>query len=259
MSDEKKKDVGRVRRTRRNMIRIGTSGFSYDHWFLRFYPKGLPKRKTLEYYQSKFDTVELNVSFYRLVPEKTYQSWHKQANPKFLFAVKGSRYITHIKRLKDFQQPLERFLETTKNLENNLGPILFQLPSNYKKDTAILEIFLEALPSNFRYAIEFRHKSWFDEEVFSILKDNNIALVFSHSSYFPYKEEITAGFIYLRLHGPGALYAGNYEDAELIRWAEKIINWEVSGRDVFVYFNNDAQAFAPKNALKLKELVYEKI
>jgi len=237
------------------MIRIGTSGWSYDHWFSDFYPKSLPKKKAFEYYQSRFDTVELNVSFYRLVPEKTYEAWHQKVKPDFLFAVKGSRYITHIKRLKDFEASLDRFFQTINGLAGNLGPVLFQLPANYHKNTVVLKIFIEGLPKHKRYAFEFRHKSWFEADTYSLLRENNIALAISHSPRFPYSEELTADFVYLRLHGPGALYAGNYSDGELKEFASKISGWAAGGHDVFAYFNNDAHAYAPKNALKLLELI----
>lgn len=236
------------------MIRIGTSGWSYEHWFSKFYPSGLAKSKAFEYYQSKFDTVELNVSFYRLVPRKTYEKWHRQVNKDFLFAVKGSRYITHVKRLKNYIQPLERFIDTVRGLENNIGPILFQLPANYQKDLSVLELFIEGLPKAFRYAFEFRHQSWLSDDVYTVLKENNIAFVISHSPYFPYDEALTADLVYIRLHGPGGLYATNYSDEQLKNWSDKIVAWH-QGRDVFAYFNNDANAYAPKNALKLKELV----
>jgi len=237
------------------MIRIGTSGWSYEHWFSNFYPESLPKKKAFEYYQSQFDTVELNVSFYRLVPKKTYENWHETVNEDFLFAVKGSRYITHIKRLKDFEASLDKFFQTVEGLSGNLGPVLFQLPSNYHKNIAILELFIGGLPKDRRYAFEFRHKSWLEADTYSLLKENNIALAISHSRQFPYSEELTADFVYLRLHGPGALYAGNYSDEELKQFAAKISGWAAGGRDVFAYFNNDAYAYAPKNALKLKELI----
>lgn len=241
------------------MIRIGTSGWSYKHWFSRFYPEDIPKKNAFDYYQRKFDTVELNVSFYRLVPRKTYEKWHSSVNENFLFAVKGSRYITHVIRLKNYEDALARFTQTLEGLENNVGPILFQLPANYHKDIAVLEIFLEGLPKKYRYAFEFRHESWLDDDVYTILKENNISFVISDSPYFPGDEVTTSDLVYIRFHGPGRLYGTNYSDKQLEAWAEKIIRWASQEKDVFAYFNNDYKAYAPKNALQLKELITKEI
>lgn len=235
-------------------IRIGTSGWSYEHWFGRFYPRDMAKNKAFEYYQTQFDTVELNVTFYRLVSEKTFKSWADKTTD-FVFAVKGSRYLTHIKRLKNYEESLDRFLKPLSALGDKTGPILFQLPANYQKDLAILELFIEGLPNYLRFAFEFRHKSWFHDDIYTVLKDNNTALVLSNSPFFPYEEQITADFAYIRWHGPSQLYGGNYSDKDLSRWSEKILSWADHGIDVFGYFNNDYNAFAPHNALKLKEFI----
>ncbi len=236
------------------MIRVGTSGFSYKHWFGPFYPADLAKNKAFEYYKTQLDTVELNVSFYRLVSPSTYEKWHNLVNKDFLFAVKASRFVTHVKHLKDFES-FKRFLKTIEPLQNNLGPILIQLPAIYKKDIGTLKHFIESLPVSNRYAFEFRNQSWFSDEVYQVLSDNNVALVLSQSPNYPYAEVITADFTYIRFHGPSELYGGSYSSQKLQQWARKIVAWNEEDIDVFAYFNNDAQAFAPKNALALKQLI----
>ena len=240
------------------MIKIGTSGWSYNHWFFKFYPHDLPKKQSFSYYQSVFDSVELNVSFYRLVPESVYKGWQKKVSENFLFAIKASRFITHVKRLKDFEA-IEKFIGPVLELKPNLGPILFQLPRNFKKDTEVLNDFIERLPNDLKYVFEFRDASWFDSETYDVLEANNIALAASRSTLFSYKEMLTADFVYVRLHGPGDQYASNYTDEELGKWADKALTWDQGGRDVYMFFNNDFEAFAPLNAIKIKELIKKKI
>ncbi len=240
------------------MIKIGTSGWSYNHWFSKFYPRDLPKKQSFVYYQSVFDSVELNVSFYRLVPEQVYKGWQSKVSENFVFAVKASRYITHVKRLKDFKA-FETFIGPVMALKPNLGPILFQLPANFNKDPERLAEFVKELPDDLSFVFEFRNSSWFDSEIYEILENKNISMAVSRSAFFPYKEQKTADFTYLRLHGPGKLYASNYTDEELGKWADKALKWDVSGQDVFMFFNNDFEAFAPLNVIKLKELIKKKI
>ncbi len=244
------------------MIFIGTSGYNYPHWWGGvFYPSSLPQRKWLEFYSDYFDTVELNVSFYRLPKKETFKSWFKRTPRGFSFAVKGSRFITHIKRLKDCREPLSLFLEHASFLKWKLGCLLWQLPPRFKFQKERLEEFcvlLSTLPHSkiLRHAFEFRDESWFCSEAFKILEEFNFAFCIAHGSGLPFMEKITSSFIYLRLHGGEILYGSNYSDKELKLWAKKINDWTKSGKDIFVYFNNDAYGFAVKNALTLKKMVF---
>ncbi len=241
----------------KNKIFIGTSGYLYQHWREIFYPKDLSPSKWLEFYCQNFDTVELNVTFYRLPSQRVFESWHKRAPQDFTFAVKGSRFITHIKKLKEIKNPLELFFSRTENLKEKLGVVLWQFPSNFKVGIEKLEKFL-VLCSKFkvgRQAMEFRHQSWFSKEVYDLLKKYNVALVIPDSPHWPSVEEITADFTYLRFHGGRELYGSNYSSKELKNWASKIKRWQRQNLDIYAYFNNDAYGYALKNAKALKKLV----
>jgi uncharacterized protein YecE (DUF72 family) len=245
------------------MAYIGTSGYNYPHWWDGvFYPSNLPQKKWLEYYTQFFNTVELNVSFYRLPKKEAFEGWHKRTPKHFLFAVKGSRFITHIKRLKDCREPLSLFLDHASPLKEKLGMVLWQLPPRFKFQRERLVEFcvlLSTLPrSKFhRHAFEFRDESWFCNEVFQILDEFRFAFCIAHGSGLPFLERITSNAIYLRLHGGEVLYGSNYSDKELNQWSDKIQNWENKGKTVFIYFNNDAYGFAIKNALTLKKMVFQ--
>ncbi len=235
------------------MIRIGTSGWNYKHWKNIFYPEGTPQRKWLEYYSKKLDTVEVNATFYRLPSKSTFEGWRNRTPDGFIWSVKAPREITHIKRLKDIDKPLKEFLGRAEALGNKLGPILFQLPPGLKLDMALAMDFFEQIKDIRFPVIEARNRSWFNDNLFDALKSYNVALCISHSSgRFPFTESITSDFIYIRLHGPGKLYASSYNDDELQMWATKITEWN---KPTFVYFNNDFNGYAIKNAFKLKELI----
>lgn len=242
------------------MILIGTSGYNYPHWWRGvFYPSDLPQRKWLEFYAQHFNTVELNVTFYRLPKKEIFEGWYKRTPKDFSFAIKGSRFITHIKRLKDCREPLSLLLDNASPLKEKLGVVLWQLSPQFHFDKERLEQFcvlLSTLPrsKSLRHAFEFRNPSWFCQEVFQILEEFRFSLCLAHGSGLPYIEKITAEFIYLRLHGGEILYGSNYSDKELKEWADKIDGWRKKGRDVFVYFNNDAYGFAVKNGLTLKNI-----
>ena len=242
------------------MILIGTSGYNYPHWWNgMFYPSDLPQRKWLEFYAEHFDTVELNVSFYRLPSKEAFQNWYKRTPNKFSFGLKGSRFITHIKRLKECREPLSLLLEHASPLKEKLGVVLWQLPPRFRFQKERLEEFcvlLSTLPRSklIRHAFEFRDESWFCREAIQILEEFNFALCIAHGSGLPYMETVTSDFIYLRFHGGETLYGSNYSDQELKEWAAKIKGWEKGGKAAFVYFNNDAYSFAIKNALTLKKL-----
>jgi uncharacterized protein YecE (DUF72 family) len=235
---------------------IGTSGFSYSHWEEGvFYPEGLAKNKQLEYYSQYFQTVELNNPFYHLPSAGTFQSWYQRTPENFIFAVKVSRYITHIKKLKDCREPWQRFINNAKQLKEKLGPILFQLPPNWQINLERLEKFLKILPKKYQYSFEFRHQTWFSEEIYQLLKKYNAALCLADSPDWPYQEEITTDFVYLRLHGRDSRYSSKYTDQELKKWAGKIKKWQKSVKEIYVYFNNDAYGYAAENAQALKRLV----
>ncbi len=238
-------------------VYIGTSGFSYPHWGKGvFYPKGLSQKDWFRYYTKQFDTVELNVSFYRLPKKETFEKWRKTAGKSFTFSIKGSRYITHIKRLKDCQEAVGRFFEAADAIRNDRDVVLWQLPPRMQVNPERLEDFLKILPSSFRHAFEFRQESWLDKEIFKILKKYNSAIVFQDFPDWPMTEEVTADFVYLRFHGRARLYTSNYSDKELKKWGRKINRWLKRDLDVYAYFNNDALGHAVENAETLKELVH---
>lgn len=241
-------------RTYRRGTYIGTSGWNYPHWKEVFYPFDLTAKNWLTFYAQTFPAVELNYSFYRLPKEETYAKWYKLTPPGFIFSLKASRFITHIKRLKDCQGALDIFLKNAETLGEKKGPIFFQLPPSFKKDLDRLVAFCESLPAEGRFAFEFRHPSWFDEEVYQFLRKRNLALIFSDTPRYPYIEEVTADFIYLRLHGHEKLYASKYTDVQLKEYAKKVKNWQKI-RAVYVFFDNDFSGYAVENAQELLKLL----
>ena len=236
---------------------IGTSGWNYPHWQEGvFYPQGLSQDKWLEYYTQFFNSVELNVSFYRLLKRKTFENWHKRTPKNFYFIAKGSRFITHVKRLKGCKDSLNLFFDNVLRLKEKLVCILWQLPPGLKKDKERLKGFLELLKNKkfitIRHAFEFRHPSWFDKEIFGLLKPYNFCLCIADSDQWPCVKEITADFIYLRFHGRDGLYSGNYSDKQLKDWARFAKNIK---KDIFAFFNNDAGGYAVKNALRFRQFL----
>jgi len=244
----------------RNLF-IGTSGYSYKHWANGvFYPPEISSSKWLEYYCQFFNTVELNITFYRLPKKDTFKRWYERTPNNFTFAVKGSRFITHIKKLYNCKEPLELFFSYVQELRERLGVILWQLPPNLHFDEKRIRYFCQLLKSfrfsqNISQAFEFRHKSWFCPELFNIIKDYNFCLCIAHSKRWPYVEKVTANFIYLRFHGGEELYGSNYSDRELKYWLDKSKHWLEEGKSVYAYFNNDACGYAIKNALKFRKLL----
>ena len=235
-------------------IVIGTSGWNYDHWKGIFYHEGCPKSKWLEFYAKNFTTVEVNATFYRLPKPKTFENWRLRTPENFLWAVKANRYITHIKRLREPIDSLTRFFDAARLLQEKLGPILFQLPPSLAFDANTAERFCKCLSTyNHRCALEVRHPSWIQDRPLAIIKEYNIALCISDTAgHYPYCEAITADFIYIRLHGSQELYASDYSEGELCSWARKIKKWE---KETYLYFDNDFEGYAPKNAIKLKEIL----
>jgi len=286
---------------RMRQTRVGVSGWSYKGWRGRFYPEGLPQRKELEYASRKLDSIEINGSFYSLQRPTSYRRWFEETPPRFVFAVKGSRFITHMKKLRDVEQPLANFFASgVLRLGRKLGPILWQLPPRFAFDEDRLAAFLDLLPKTttaaaalarrhderlegrswtraeaelpIRHAFEVRHPSFLDPAFVRLLRRHGAALVFADTAgLFPYAEEVTADFVYARLHGAEHLYASGYTDAQLDWWADRLRAWRAGrepddarritdlapparhGRDLYVYFDNDAWGHAPFDAMRLAE------
>ncbi len=230
-------------------VRIGCSGWSYGDWRGGLYPEGLPKRRWLERYAEVFDTVEVNATFYRLPKEKTVSDWTEQVPPDFLFTIKASRYLTHIKRLRDIPDAVARFWEPLEplRLRHRLGPVLWQLPANFHRDDDILAAALDQLPPA-RHCFEFRDQSWFAAPMRELLAERGASLVIGDDKRRPLPDASPAGpLAYLRLHYGHRGRAGNYSESELDTWRRRIAGWRAR-RPVFVYLNNDWQGFAPANA-----------
>ena len=235
------------------LIHIGTSGWSYKEWAKDFY-QGVRQREQFHFYTTRFSTVELNNTFYRLPLLTTVQSWHEQAPSDFIFAVKGSRYITHILRLSNLDRALDNFIRRIHPLRKKLGPILWQLPPNFKPDFPRLEAFLQRLPTKHSNAIEFRDPEWVTDRTFESLRKYNAAFVWISSMRMPQNFSVTADFIYVRFHGLTGGARHDYTPEELEPWAAQIRNCAAEGKKVFAYFNNDLNVRAPKNAETLLQL-----
>lgn len=282
-------------------IRIGISGWNYDDWRGDFYPDGLRKADQLAYAAQTFDTIEVNGTFYGLVSPGTVRAWRQAAPSGFVFAIKGSRFITHSKKLKDVGGALANFFaQGVLELDDMLGPVLWQLPGNLRFDPERLDSFLGLLPHDttgaadmarqhddriddvaygpgsrhrLRHVLEVRHPSFLCDEAVRIARRHGVALAFSHAGDWPYTEEVTAGFVYVRLHGTAPTYASAYGEAALRDWADRIRQWaaadepddavrisdrrppERKGRDVYVYFDNDQGGHAPREAQHLRDLL----
>ena len=232
---------------------IGTSGWHYEHWRYSFYPGTLAKAKWLEFYAGYFDTVELNNSFYRLPSEAAFAAWRNSSPAGFTFAVKVSRFVTHIKRLKNVQEAVETFISRAKILGEKLGPLLYQLPPNMHRNDERLESFLGTLPRGMKHVFEFRHQSWLDDEVFEILRKHNVGLCVFDMPSLTCPLVATADFAYIRFHGSTGLYFSCYSDEELAGWAERLAGLTAKLKEVYIYFNNDAETFAVRNAMTLRE------
>jgi uncharacterized protein YecE (DUF72 family) len=207
------------------------------------------------YYHLLFNTVEINSSFYHLPLESTFTGWYEKTSDAFLYAVKGSRYITHMKRLINDDDSVDRFLSRAKFLKEKLGPILLQLPPSFEEDLERLETFLKILPQEYRYTFEFRNHSWYSDDTMKLLKKYNCSFCIFELDHYQSPINITADFVYIRLHGPGKKYRGNYPVDVLKKWAALCKKWMKDGKDVFVYFDNDQKAYAAFNALSLIDLI----
>jgi len=238
-------------------IRIGTSGWSYPHWRGSFYPASLPADEWLPFYATHFGAVEINSTFYRLPSAKTVATWRDATPPGFTFTAKLSRFVTHMKKLKDPQQTLPPFLERIALLGAKLGPLVIQLPPNWNRNEARLAQFLRAAPQGQRFTVECRNNSWWTDGIFDLLRRDGVAACIFHLAgiWSPIIE--TADFIYIRLHGPDGAYSGCYDAAALQRIAGWCRDWRDRSIDVFVFFDNDEHAYAVKNALTLLEILQD--
>lgn len=234
---------------------IGTSGWHYDHWKGPFYPAGTGSSDFLRFYAERFGSVEINSSFYRLPDEDTLRTWAETVPGDFIFTVKASRYITHLKKLKDPETTLPKLLERIKALGERLGPVLFQLPPNWNCNAERLRYFLKVLPEGYRYAFEFRDPSWFNDEVNGLLRDVNAAFCIYDFNGRQSPQTVTADFIYVRLHGPDGAYEGRYGTEILQQWAERIREWWDREKAVYFYFDNDQSGYAAINAIELQDMV----
>ena len=238
-------------------IHIGTSGWHYKHWLDDvFYPSGTKPAQMFEFYARHFDTVEINNSFYHLPSATTFDNWRDSSPPNFLYAVKASRFITHMKKLKDPKPSSEKFFAVVDRLGKKLGPILFQLPPRWKVNVERFAEFLESLPKGHKYVFEFRDETWFVPEVYAQMRRHKAAFCIHDFSDMKVPHEITAPFTYIRFHGPTvAKYFGSYSTGQLRAWAERIADWSRQLSAAYIYFNNDPGGEAVKNAIELKRLV----
>jgi uncharacterized protein YecE (DUF72 family) len=287
----------------RGRIRIGISGWRYAPWRGVFYPKGLRQKDELAYAAGKFSTMEINGTFYSLQRPEFFAAWHDATPPDFVFAVKGGRFVTHMKKLRDIETPLANFFASgVLRLKEKLGPILWQFPPNFPFDEARFEAFFDLLPRDtaearrlarrhdhrvagrswigraderpLRHAVEIRHASFLDPRFVALLRRHRVALVFADTVAWPYCEDLTSDFAYLRLHGSEELYVSGYGDEALDRWAARVLDWskgrtpadarcvvaeppDAKPRDVYVYFDNDAKVRAPFDALGLARRIDE--
>lgn len=236
---------------------VGTSGWNYKSWREHFYGE-TPQKRWLQFCAERFTAIEVNATFYRLQEQSTFKKWREETPDTFLFAIKGHRYVTHNKKLLDAEESVIRCRESASPLGERLAAVIWQLPAFLKKDAKRMENFLDALRhwNSTRHSIEFRHKSWFDDEIAECLKRHAVAVCMSDAPDWPMWEEVTTDMIYIRLHGHTRKYASTYSKPTLKRWATRIGRWLQENRSVHVYFDNDAEGAAPRNALTLLEMLH---
>lgn len=238
--------------------RVGCSGWQYKHWRGDFYRDDLPLSRWFEHYATVFDTVEINNSFYRLPEASTFAKWAFRAPLRFVFAVKASRFLTHMKKLKDPEEPVERLFSRMRPLGKHLGPVLYQLPPGFKRDDGRLEHFLATLPRGVRHVLEFRDPSWYAGEVVRMLERHRAALCLHDMRGSATIRERVGPFVYVRFHGASGTYSGAYSDERLAGWADWLSSQVKAGLDVYAYFNNDVGGHAPRNALTLRRFLEER-
>ncbi len=238
-------------------VHIGTSGWSYAHWDGVLYPPGLPTAHRLDHYAREFRTVELNASYYRWPADAAFANWRRRLPATFILSVKAPRALTHAKRLYAPESWLARIARGLTRLGSRAGVLLVQLPPSAAFDRARLAYFLQCVPVGMRVAMEFRHPSWHQDTTFGLLQEHGAAYCVMSGANLPCILRATAGFVYVRLHGPDHhhMYAGSYGDDELRWWSDRIGEWQAMGRDVFVYFNNDGSGNAVRNARTLREMI----
>ncbi len=236
--------------------RIGTSGWVYNHWRGVFYPKDLPQPQWFSFYSREFDTVEINNSFYRLPSVEMFEAWRRQAPSDFLYAVKASRYLTHMKKLNDPEEPLQRLFDRADRLGTTLGPVLYQLPPHWQVNLPRFEHFLSVLPKGYQHVVEFRDPSWLIQDVFGLMEQYKVAHCIHDMEPLQIPIRVTAPPVYLRFHGDSK-HGGSYDEKALATWARRIRDWQAPGLPVFAYFNNDVGAYAIKNARTLIRLLSE--
>jgi uncharacterized protein YecE (DUF72 family) len=246
-----------TRQAKRISPRVGCSGWNYKSWRGTFYPDGLDQKRWLEFYTTRFDTVEVNNTFYRLPERSTFVAWRSQIPARFVMAIKASRFLTHMKRLRDPAEPIERLFSRVEPLGNRLGPVLYQLPANFTIDLNRLDAFLEALPRTLNrlrvsHVMEFRHPSWYVAETFQLLNARRIALCLHDKLDSTITEPFVGPLVYVRFHGTSGRYHGSYSSAQLDKWAHRLAEQSQEGRPVFAYFNNDPEGVATVNATTLR-------
>ncbi len=237
-----------------NKIHIGTSGWQYKEWKGQFYPESINNEKMLEKYHESFSTVEVNNSFYQLPAEDTLNNWSEQTDDDFIFAMKANRYITHMKKLNEPQEALEKMFDRFDVIDPKIGVILFQLPPNWNSDPDRLKKFCDLLSEKYRYSFEFRNDTWYNDDIYEILNTYNCALCINDIDGKLSPMKFTTDFTYIRLHGPNERYKGSYSNEQLSNWKENIENSLKETNEIFCFFNNDTNAHAPHNAEKLKNL-----
>ncbi|HEY2905613.1 MAG TPA: DUF72 domain-containing protein [Vicinamibacterales bacterium] len=237
-------------------VRIGCSGWQYRHWRGNFYPAELSSSRWLEYYAERFDTVEINNTFYRLPEAPTFAAWARRVPRGFVYAVKASRYLTHMKKLKDPKEPITRFFTRAKRLRTTFGPVLYQLPPRWPVNVERFSAFLRALPRGVRHTIEFRDPSWYTDEIFAMLEKHRVALCLHDMQGSASGMRAIGPFVYVRFHGVQK-YSGRYPDETLERWAEWLAERVKEGRRVYAYFNNDTGGHAPRDAVRLRAMLMD--
>lgn len=242
----------------RASVRIGTSGWEYRHWAGDFYPKGLPRARWLERYTEEFDTVELNNPFYRLPEGEVFAAWGRRVPPGFRFAVKASRYLTHVRRLREPEEPLHRLWSRARCMGERLGPVLYQLPPRWRPNHRRLADFLAALPEHAQ-AIEFRDRRWYGPMTTALLDEAGVALCLHDMAGSATAPRLVGPFIYVRFHGAGQRYGGRYPSQRLSAWAGRIADWADRGLPTWVYFNNDIGGHAFRDADRLRTMVWRRL
>jgi len=244
---------------KKHSFNIGTSGWSYAGWLGNFYPQKIKSNLILPFYATLLQSVELNNSFYQIPKEKNVRHWVEITPSNFIFSCKANRYITHIQKLKESAKSVDKLLNAFSHFEEKLGPILFQFPPWWQIEIPTLKEFITQLPKSYSYTFEFRHKSWFCEELYELLHKNQMSLCFYDHKMYRSPEVVTGPFIYIRMHGPREeAYKGAYEESTLKEYTEKLFNWHKEGKAIYCYFDNDEKANAPQDAQRLNQLIKDR-